>query len=46
MTSDAVQEISKGERFAFGENWERFLNALNEERIAKAEDSLKNMLGV
>ena len=46
MTSGAVQEISKGERFAFGENWERFLNALSDDRIAKAEDSLKSMLGV
>lgn len=46
MTSDAVQEISRGERFTFGENWGAFLNGLNEERIVRAEDSLKSMLGV
>ena len=33
-------------RFAFGKNWQRFLRALDEERIAKAEDSLCTMLEV
>ncbi|HWZ41869.1 MAG TPA: class I SAM-dependent methyltransferase [Candidatus Saccharimonadales bacterium] len=38
--------INEGEtRFAFGENWQRFLQALSDERIAKAEDSLREMLG-
>lgn len=46
MTAGAVHEISRGDRFAFGENWGRFLNALNDERIAKAENSLKTMLGL
>lgn len=46
MTSDAVQEISKGERFAFGANWWRFLNALSDDRITKAEDSLRRTLGL
>ncbi len=31
-------------RFAFGENWQRFLRFLNEERIAEAEKSLRTML--
>lgn len=39
-------EISKGERFEFGENWARFLIRLNETRINEAEKSLKTMLGV
>ncbi len=39
-------EIAKGERFEFGKNWSRFLALLNEERILKAEESLREMLGV
>jgi 2-polyprenyl-6-hydroxyphenyl methylase/3-demethylubiquinone-9 3-methyltransferase len=31
-------------RFAFGKNWRRFLQSLNEERIAEAEKSLQTML--
>ena len=41
-----VTEITKGERFEFGANWAKFLNVLNDERIALAEQSLRNMLGV
>lgn len=33
------------ERFAFGENWSRFLSVLDEGRIAQAEKSLIRMLG-
>src|ERR1043165_6266518 len=33
-------------RFQFGENWWRFLSVLNDERIAEAEKSLGEMLGV
>lgn len=44
--SQATQEISMGKRFSFGKNWERFLNTLNEDRIAKAEASLQTMLGL
>ncbi len=39
-------EIEKGERFEFGKNWSRFLELLNEERILKAEESLREMLEV
>jgi 2-polyprenyl-3-methyl-5-hydroxy-6-metoxy-1,4-benzoquinol methylase len=40
-------EASKSEtRFAFGKNWQRFLRYLNDERIAEAEKSLRDMLGV
>lgn len=37
-------EVSSGERFEFGKNWAAFLAVLDEERIAKAEDSLREML--
>ena len=33
-------------RFAFGANWSRFLSLLNEQRIAEAEQSLRDLLGV
>src|SRR4051812_27858222 len=32
-------------RFQFGENWRRFVDRLNEERIIQAEQSLKSLLG-
>ncbi|MGI8908610.1 MAG: class I SAM-dependent methyltransferase [Candidatus Sumerlaeaceae bacterium] len=34
------------ERFQFGENWARFLKTLDDERIAEAEKSLRDMLHV
>ncbi len=33
-------------RFAFGENWRRFLDGLTPARLAEAEKSLREMLGV
>ena len=39
-------EIARGERFQFGENWSQFLSAIDEERIQRAELSLKEMLEV
>ena len=44
--SDHADEVRAGRRFEFGKNWERFLALLNEERIARAEASLKRMLEV
>ncbi len=41
-----AEEIATGERFGFGENWSNFLSLLNEERILRAEESLKEMLEV
>lgn len=46
MHSESAAEIKAGNRFAFGENWSRFLSLLNEDRILHAERSLKDMLGV
>jgi 2-polyprenyl-3-methyl-5-hydroxy-6-metoxy-1,4-benzoquinol methylase len=42
----AGQEIEEGRRFSFGANWTRFLSGLDAERVAAAEDSLREMLGV
>ena len=39
-------EIAAGQRFEFGANWARFLELLNEERIANAEASLRTYLGL
>ncbi|HMG33726.1 MAG TPA: class I SAM-dependent methyltransferase [Blastocatellia bacterium] len=39
-------EVASGERFEFGKNWKRFLEVLNDERIARAEQSLKSMLEI
>ena len=39
-------EIATGERFEFGKNWSAFLAVLDDERIATAERSLKEMLEV
>ena len=39
------QEIARGERFEFGANWQRFIHELDEPRIARAEESLRDRLG-
>jgi len=41
-----ASEIASGKRFEFGANWKLFLNTLNQDRIALAERSLRDMLGV
>lgn len=46
MANSYELEVRQGKRFQFGENWRRFLSVLNEERIAEAEKSLKQMLEV
>jgi 2-polyprenyl-6-hydroxyphenyl methylase/3-demethylubiquinone-9 3-methyltransferase len=38
--------VAAGERFEFGRNWRLFLASLDEERIASAERSLRQMLGL
>src|SRR5216684_8912661 len=45
MSSHAI-EITQGERFEFGKNWTRFLDVLDDPRIARARESLKQMLEV
>ena len=44
--TDFNTEVSRGERFKFGENWARFLHVLNHERIGQAELSLRTMLEI
>lgn len=43
MSQHAV-EVNEGQRFKFGENWAKFLETLNEDRIQEAEKSLQAML--
>ena len=33
-------------RFEFGENWQRFLSVLDDEKIKEAEDSIKDSLKI
>ena len=40
------REIVDGERFAFGENWAKFLAVIDEQRIKSAVDSLREMLEI
>ena len=44
MTSHS-SEVASAQRFAFGANWARFLERLDDTRIAEAERSLGAMLG-
>jgi 2-polyprenyl-6-hydroxyphenyl methylase/3-demethylubiquinone-9 3-methyltransferase len=44
MDMTHASEIALGERFEFGENWSRFLDVLDDDRIRQAEDSLRKML--
>ncbi len=44
MTEHAL-EVAHGDRFEFGENWARFLQQLDDNRISEAEKSLKQWLG-
>jgi 2-polyprenyl-6-hydroxyphenyl methylase/3-demethylubiquinone-9 3-methyltransferase len=41
-----AHEVRAHQRFEFGANWARFLDLLDDERIAQAESSLRRMLGV
>ncbi|MGW2519282.1 class I SAM-dependent methyltransferase [Streptomyces sp. NPDC001617] len=42
---DCQTEISQGRRFAFGLNWQRFGQLIDEERIRGAQSSLEKALG-
>jgi 2-polyprenyl-6-hydroxyphenyl methylase/3-demethylubiquinone-9 3-methyltransferase len=46
LTNLYNQEVARGQRFEFGKNWGNFLRLLDEERILKAEESLRSMLEV
>jgi 2-polyprenyl-3-methyl-5-hydroxy-6-metoxy-1,4-benzoquinol methylase len=38
------EEVARGERFKFGKNWTSFLRTIDDSRIERAVDSLKQML--
>nr|WSY54798.1 class I SAM-dependent methyltransferase [Streptomyces sp. NBC_00886] len=42
---DCQTEISQGRRFAFGRNWQKFGQLIDEERIRGAQSSLEKALG-
>ena len=44
--SSQAAEIAEGERFEFGKNWSEFLDVLDDDCIARAEESLREMLEV
>jgi 2-polyprenyl-3-methyl-5-hydroxy-6-metoxy-1,4-benzoquinol methylase len=44
LNSQFNTEVIRGERFQFGANWQQFLKLLDDDRIAKAETSLQQML--
>lgn len=46
IVRDHATEVSEGQRFEFGINWERFLSLIDEDRIRLAEESLRTMLRV
>lgn len=46
MSSQHAKEIAANSRFAFGENWSRFVADLDDNRIRRAEQSLCDMLNV
>jgi len=43
MGNEPTTQIEEG-RFGFGENWARYVELVDDERIAVAEQSLKDML--
>lgn len=46
LTHAHSEEVSRGERFEFGKNWQRFLTTLNDKRIDEAQHALAQMLEV
>jgi 2-polyprenyl-6-hydroxyphenyl methylase/3-demethylubiquinone-9 3-methyltransferase len=44
MSTQHTAEIDAGQRFEFGKNWQRFLQRLDDKRVAQAESSLLEFL--
>jgi 2-polyprenyl-6-hydroxyphenyl methylase/3-demethylubiquinone-9 3-methyltransferase len=44
MAQQHASEVRQGQRFEFGKNWQNFLTRLDENRIKRAEESLRAML--
>ena len=45
LTGTHHGEVARGERFSFGANWVAFLRVLDQDRIARAEAALADLLG-
>lgn len=45
MAVSHADEIKRGERFEFGQNWSRFLQVIDENRIQEAQNAISRMLG-
>ena len=45
MTSQA-DEVARGDRFEFGKNWRQFLSVVDDDHIASAEQSLRDLLQI
>jgi 2-polyprenyl-6-hydroxyphenyl methylase/3-demethylubiquinone-9 3-methyltransferase len=45
-TKEFEAEVSTGQRYKFGKNWQSFLEVLSDERIEEAKRSLQKALGV
>ena len=46
LSTSHGQEIGRGERFEFGDNWAHFLSVVDDERISRAEAAIRQMLEV
>jgi SAM-dependent methyltransferase len=46
LNSSHTREVGAGQRFAFGENWSRFLRDLDDDRIRLAEESIRSLTGL
>jgi 2-polyprenyl-6-hydroxyphenyl methylase/3-demethylubiquinone-9 3-methyltransferase len=46
MTTEMQQQRHEEPRFAFGDNWRRFLEQIDEGRVERAERSLRETLGI
>ena len=46
LGQEHLREVRKGQRFRFGRNWRRFLKQLDEQRVARAEESLCEFLEI
>lgn len=45
ISREHADQVARGERFEFGDNWRRFLAVLDEDRITEAVESLRDWLG-
>src|ERR1700722_19541481 len=45
LSGPQALDVQAGARFEFGKNWKKYLNCLDEKRIAEAEASVLEMLG-